>query len=459
MSNFRQHPSSFRDEAGFVFLKDDILYRQVNQLYAPHYQRAVTSGFYQFAIENNLLIPHLELQENLTGTDNWYTTLKPEPVQTISYPYEWPFDMLKDAALLTLRLTKEALRYGLILKDATPYNIQWFKGQLIFIDTLSFENYQPERPWNAYRQFCEQFLSPLLLMHYHQTFLHPLMLAWPEGIPIELTKKLLPFRSRFSLHTWLHIFLQSHISEKTRHKEFHKVAFSQKKLMRLLLSLELLIEKLKIRDSEKHWSAYYHEAKERGDYLKTKTAVLESWISKIQNIHTATDLGCNTGEFSLRCARKGLHTLAIDADAACINLLYRKIKNESITSVQPLIGNAAFPSPGIGWQNKERLPLLTRIISDVTLALALIHHLAISANIRFRQMAELFRKICKRFLIIEFVPADDEKTLWLLRHGKPLPEDYSEQHFLTAFQKHFKLEDSLPVADSGRTLYLFSVTP
>ncbi|MCB0740282.1 MAG: hypothetical protein KDB92_04365, partial [Chitinophagaceae bacterium] len=167
-----------------------------------------------------------------------YTTLQPEPVPFITYPYEWSFDMLKDAALLTLRITKEAMASKMILKDASPFNIQWYRGKLIFIDTLSFEKYDASKPWIAYRQFCECFLSPLLIMHYKKITLQNLMLSYPDGIPVTVTKNLLPRRTKLSLHLYLHIHLQAKYAGRKTNTKDKPVNFSEKKMINILTSLE-----------------------------------------------------------------------------------------------------------------------------------------------------------------------------------------------------------------------------
>ena len=214
-ASFKTHASSYRDPSGFIFKKEEVLYRQVNKIFKADFDLFINSGCYQSFAGKGWLIPHETIPENFTNTDDWYLTLKPANIPFISYPYEWSFDMLKDAALLTLNLLKESLQYGLILKDATPYNIQFLGSRPVFIDTLSFEKYEEQEPWIAYRQFCECFLSPLLLSSYSKQPLQQLMLAYPEGIPLAITRSLLPWRSKFSLYTYLHLSL-IHISEPTR---------------------------------------------------------------------------------------------------------------------------------------------------------------------------------------------------------------------------------------------------
>src|ERR1044071_7204714 len=155
MSLPQPHAASYRDPSGFIFQKDGIIYRQINKVFKDDFDLFVSSGCYKHLSDKNLLIHHEEIKENLTGSENRHTILKPEQLEYISYPYEWSFDMLKDAALLTLQLAKESTRFGMILKDATAFNVQWHKGRMIFIDSLSFERYDESKPWIAYRQFCE----------------------------------------------------------------------------------------------------------------------------------------------------------------------------------------------------------------------------------------------------------------------------------------------------------------
>src|SRR5688572_13844225 len=193
-----QHPASYRDPSGFIFSRNGIIYRQVNNIYKEHFDHLTTSGLYGSLVSKKWLLPHQKI-ESFTGTgEHAYCILQPEPVSYLSFPYEWSFSMLRDAARLTLDIALECMAHGMMLKDATPFNIQWHKGRMTFIDTLSFEVYTPASPWIAYRQFCESFLAPLALMHYHGWPLHQLQLAYPEGIPLPLAVKWLPFRSKWN---------------------------------------------------------------------------------------------------------------------------------------------------------------------------------------------------------------------------------------------------------------------
>jgi hypothetical protein len=205
------HPASFRDPSGFVFRMNGLVYRQVNQCYAADYDRLIQSGLYQALTRKGWLVPHEATGENLTGSDEWHETLLPQQIGRISYVREWSPGQLKDAALLTLNILETAIAHGMILKDASPYNVQFVDGRPLFIDSLSFERYDETKPWVAYRQFCECFLFPLYLQHYLRTGIGKILGAYPEGIPAAVTAKLLPWKSRFNAGAWLHVMMQKRI--------------------------------------------------------------------------------------------------------------------------------------------------------------------------------------------------------------------------------------------------------
>ena len=432
-----QHASSYRDPSGFVFTKDEKLYRQVNTVFKDEFDYFIKSGCCFKLQEKGVLIQHEIIHQNLTGSPDWYLTVKPAYIDFISYPCEWPFDMLKDAALLTLQLAKEALSFNMILKDATPYNIQWHLGKLIFIDTLSFERYDEEKPWIAYRQFCEMFLSPLLIMHYSKKSMPELLLAYPDGIPLAITTSLLPWRSKFSFHTYLHIHLHAGISEKKHPSPEKKLTYSKRKLLNLLESLESLISQLRSPDQKTVWEDYYCEAADRGVYLANKKNIIQKWIDELPGINSCADLGANDGVFSALLAKKNIRVIATDADAYVVNRLYKAIKKTGGENIQPLVSDLSNPTPATGVNNSERASFISRIKVDLVLALALVHHLAIGKNIPFDMIASFFSALGTH-LIIEFVPEQDEKVQLMLAKRKNIFNQYEPAHFEKSFA-HFIL--------------------
>ena len=240
MNNNREVPGSFRDPSGFLFWQNGSLYRQINIIYKDHYDRLMNSGLYEELTKTGLLIPHQEVDIEPAQPGIAYKIIQPERIDFISYPYEWCFSQLKDAALTTLRIQKKALDFGLSLKDASAYNVQFRKGKPVFIDTLSFESYHEGQPWIAYRQFCQHFLAPLALMSCKDIRLNQLLRIYIDGIPLDLASSLQPFRTRFSLSLLSHIHLHARSQKRFADKKVdtRQIKLSRVGLLGLINNLE-----------------------------------------------------------------------------------------------------------------------------------------------------------------------------------------------------------------------------
>ncbi|HEY0678772.1 MAG TPA: hypothetical protein VGD17_10835, partial [Chitinophagaceae bacterium] len=314
MSTYLQHPSSFRDPSGFVFRWEDRIYRQVNLKYATTYDRFMQSGLYDKLISAKRLLTHEEINENITGSTEWYKTLLPEQLSFISYPYEWCYDQLRDAALLVLDIMRQSINQGFILKDATPFNVQFHNGKPVWIDTLSFEVHDPSKPWVAYRQFCECFLFPLYLGRYLKTDIHKTLSTYLEGIPASLTGRLLPMRSGLSLGVWLHVYLQGAVKSDSRPSPT-QAGFSRKKLLNLIMHLETIIGGLRGRRTGTIWSDYYDTTILSRQYLEEKERLFRELLQEI-SYNSALDAGTNDGHFARILAESGADIIAIDNDSA-----------------------------------------------------------------------------------------------------------------------------------------------
>lgn len=447
----QKHPGSFRDPAGFIFYQNGILYRQVNKSFEQSFDAFEKTGACQAFIDKSWLIPHTRLTDNISGDPDAAFFLQPERLSFTTYPYEWSFDMLRDAALLTLQLAEACVDKDLQLKDATPYNIQWKKGKPVFIDSLSFEPLRPG-PWIAYRQFCESFLAPLLIMHYNKQHLPELFKAWPEGIPLTTAAKMLPWRSRLSIHTYLHIHMQAKLSKKTTSKKPSPAGFGKDKLKRIFLSLKTLIQSLKTPDTKTEWADYYEEAGQRGEYLAAKQALVKQWLREMPKAKQVLDLGANEGAFTNIAVLNNMDVIAADIDPECINRLYLQGKKQNDPRITTLVQDLAWPSPGMGVNNQERSPFLHRVRADVAMALALIHHLALQKKMHFDMIRDMFHPMAAN-LIIEFVPAEDEKATLLLERIEGLKPGYTQEGFEQSFLQSYQLHKKANVAGSSRTLY------
>ncbi len=449
-SDGKKHPASYRNPSGFIFISNKEIYRQINPSYKEHFDYFINSGCYTHLYKNGWVIGHQEVSNEMAPFPGAYKVIKPERISFVTYPYEWGFDMLKEAALLTLVVLKEALKFDMVLKDASPYNVQWRDGRFVFIDTLSFEKFS-SKPWIAYRQFCEHFLGPLLIMGYQKIPPHQLLLAYPEGIPLGTVKKILPFRARFSFSVYLHIYLHSRFSNNNTGVQ-KNTSFDKKKLNQLVSSLEALVKGIHINKTASVWSTYYEEGIENPDYLAVKKAKVAEWISKLSNKENILDIGCNTGEFSFIAAQHFNNVYAADFDASCINQLYQANKKAGIKNLQPFILDLTNPSPASGFNGKERMSFMQRNPSDTILALALLHHLVIGKNIPLENVADFFYEIGSLF-IIEFVSINDRKAQGMLKEKNGICHTYTEEHFIAVFSAGFIIEDSFRIPGTERVLY------
>jgi SAM-dependent methyltransferase len=453
--NAGRHPSSYRDPSGFLFLHDGTLYRYVAPAYAPHYDTLVQGGLYRDLAEAALLIPHREVPPPASAPPGAYRVLAPDPVAFISYPYEWCFGQLRDAALCLLEIQRRALIHGMVLKDASAYNVQFHHGRPVWIDTLSFEQYRPGEPWIAYRQFCEHFLAPLLLMARVHVDARRLLREYLDGVPLDVATRMLGCRAALSSTALVHVRLHARSIRKFSGPRAPspggQARVGLKGLEGLVDNLTRAVRSLDWRPSGTEWADYSCMHGYAPESLEAKRRIVENLLKQVHP-RTVWDLGANTGEFSRLAAATGAATIALDADPAAVERNYRQVVSDRETGILPLIQDLSNPSPSLGWGLAERLSLVERGPADVVLALALLHHLAITHNLPFDLIAGFLAKLGRQ-LIIEFVPKDDPQLGLLLRSREDIFTEYTRESFERAFGQWFSIRSGEPLPGSGRILY------
>ncbi len=448
--------SSFRDPSGFLFVESDALYRQVNPAYKDNYDRLIESGLYRDLVGAGLLIPHETVERPEGMPAGAYKILRPERLPFISYPFEWSFGQLKDAALATLRVQRRALDFGMSLKDASAYNIQFRGGKPILIDTLSFEVYQEGSPWVAYRQFCQHFLAPLALMSHKDVRLGQLLRLYIDGVPLSLASSLLPSSTRFDFGLLSHIHLHAGSEKRFAGKP---VDVSGRRVSRLgylglLESLESTVRHLQWRPQGTAWAGYYAGTNYTPAGLEHKTRLVAGLLAEITPApRLLWDLGANTGLFSRLASDRGIETIAFDSDPGAVELAYRQAVEKGEAHLLPLLVDLTNPSPAIGWANEEREALLQRGPADAAMALALVHHLAIANNLPLGRIAEFLSRAC-RWLIIEFVPKSDSQVQRLLASRQDIFGDYTREAFEAEFGRYFRVRRAADIPETQRSLYL-----
>ena len=446
-------PGSFRDPAGHVFVSEGTLYRQIEPAGREAYQRLMQSGLYESLVGDLLLVSHEDLGSPLGQPHA--TLIRPERVPMVSYPYEWCFSQLRDAALAMLAVARKALTFGMVLKDASAYNIQFLRGRPILIDTLSFESYSGG-PWVAYRQFCQHFYAPLLLWSVTDPRLARLSQVFIDGVPLSLASKLLPRRSWLKPGALFHIHMHAAAERKLSGSSSSggPTPSGRGNIEALLESLERAVTATRW-TPKSEWSSYYADQPSYApEAFARKLDLVTGWLNRLQPA-TVWDVGANTGQFSKVAAKQGAHAVALDSDPACVETLYREARAERLETLLPLVADLASPSPAIGWANVERQTLEQRGPADLVLALAVIHHLAIGNNVPLAAVADYFARIGRR-AIVEFVPKSDPMVQRMMASRADIFESYTAEEFERAFSARFTIEQRAVISTSDRLLYLMT---
>ena len=449
------HSSSFRDPSGYVFVENGDIKRVINPIYFKQYRALTNSGFFNSLFKNELLIPHTELSSNEKNI-----IIKAEKIPFITFPYEWSFNMYKEAALLTLKLQKHSLENGFSLKDASAFNITFHKGKAIFIDTLSFDFYAENSPWRAYKQFITHFFGPLLLAHYHGADQLKLLSIFLDGIPVKMLSSLLPFKTKLNplLYSNIHLLAKSEDKHNEDYKgEAKEATLSKKGQLNIIESLYDYIKKLELKE-QSEWGNYYDKTNYTDDAFIEKSKIINTWVKTIKP-KSIIDVGGNDGTF-VRKLNSDIETVLVcDIDNNAVDFNYKTMKLNKEQFMLPFVFDVLNPSAAIGLNNTERDSFLNRIKAfapDVTLALAVIHHMSLSGNVPFKQSAKFFSSFSKN-LIIEFPKRNDS---WVQRLLKSKGEFeayfnyYNINNFESSYTEYFEIVEKKHIGNSERVLYL-----
>jgi len=452
---------SFRDPSGFVFTNNRCIYRQVNLSYQEDYDMLMGSGLYYHLTKSGAMISHQEVGNELAPNhDLTYKIIQPEQIDFVSYPYEWCFSQLKEAAILTLAIAQRALAYGMRLKDASAYNVQFHKGRAVFIDTLSFETYKEGEPWVAYRQFCQHFLAPLALMVFQDVRLNQLLRIYIDGIPLDMASKMLPMKTRVDFGLLAHLHLHAKSQQKFAGKKIDgslpKNNLSKNTYINLLKSLMATVKKLNLSSVKTEWTEYYKDTNYSSDAFDSKKDIIKAFLAKITP-KSVWDLGANTGEFSRIASDQGILTVAFDIDPGAVIKNHKLIKTGKEKNLLPLIMDLTNPSPALGWHHQERQSLIDRGPVDLAMALALVHHLAIGNNVPLVSIAHFFADL-SNYLIVEFIPKSDSQVQHLLLSREDVFPEYTLEGFIAAFNQFFQIINQQNVEGSDRILFLMKAT-
>ena len=461
MNPARLEAGSFRDRHGQIYHYQGRILRGVSKTAMSHWQQLQSTGFYNSFSESGRLvktwIPSDVQPAELDSKAKWHGLLEHEPITIISYPYEWTFGMLRDAAILQLELLQAALEEEMILKDSTPYNIQFEGTRPVFIDIPSLERYQAGSAWVGYRQFCQMYLYPLMFQAYKNLPFQAYLKGSIDGIAPDEAAAIFSFRDRFRAGVFSHAYLQSKLEirysakQKSVSKDLKNAGFNQELIKANIRRLLKLVKKLQWQPPGSEWAEYseFHNYNE-SDHARKEKFVAKAARSTGGNL--VWDIGCNTGQFSRIAAEHANTVVALDADHLAVDHLYRKLKSTDQNNILPLVMNLSDPSPNWGWRGVERTELATRATPDLVLCLALLHHAVISANIPVRQFVEWLVSL-DADIVIEFVGRDDDKVQQLLRNKADQYDDYQPEYFERCLKDYFSIEDRMLLNEGRREIF------
>lgn len=462
MIDARRDPASFRDPGGHVYVVEGEVFRTVMPRAREDYEFVRSTGVLQELSRRNLVIPAAEVTgERVSaraGKDAAYVLQHPA-IPFISYPYEWSFPALKAAALLTLDVHLDALEHGVTLSDASAYNIQFIGPRPVFIDYLSFRKYREGEFWIGHRQFCEQFLNPLLLTSATGVPHHAWYRGTLEGIPAGDLSRVLPLRRKLSWNVLTHVVLQAGLSRPQATGDAARVStmkFPLDAFRRMLRSLRRWIETLEPAGSRGTiWADYARNNSYTDDDARRKAEFVAEFVQSTRP-HMLWDIGCNTGDYAAVALRSGARTVVgFEADHGALDLAFSRASSEGL-SLLPLYLDAANPSPSQGWNEAERRGLRDRAKADAVLALAVVHHLAIGRNVPLPAVVDWLIDLAPAG-VIEFVPKSDPMVKRMLRLREDIFADYDEETFLEAVRRRAEVVSSSRAGTSGRLLVRYRV--
>ncbi len=462
MTDIRLEPGSFRDRHGRVFYVDDQVYRGLSAKALADWESLAHSDFFERSMVRGDIVATQRVDPKQvpsvsTHAGTWAGFLRHATVPFVSYPYEWSFSMLQDAAQLHLRLLAEALEEDFILKDASAYNVQWLGAAPVFIDIPSFEHRAPGHPWAGYRQFCQLFLYPLMLQAYKDISFRPWLRGQIDGVEPHTMAGLFTGRFRFKPGVLTHVTLQAKLQAKASDtqrnvkSDLERAGFNKAMIQANVKRLRRLVERLTWRRSRSEWS-HYTELDHYSDADKNAKADFVHRAAATRHWALVWDIGANTGAFSRIAADHADYVVAMDADELAVERMFISLREQNDSRILPLVVNLADTSPDLGWRGMERKSLTKRQSPQLTLCLALIHHIVIGANIPLPEFVDWLAEL-KSALIIEFISKQDPMVQQLLRNKDDVYEDYDETIFKESLTRAYTITDEQTLGNGNRILY------
>ena len=457
-------PASFRDPSGHVYALNDRIIRTVLPHGMQEFDYVLSTGLLDTLAQARMVLPFERMRGAIPASADFGDVkawLEVPRIPFISFPYEWTFSGLKAAALLHLDIHIMVLDAGVTLSDASAYNVQFSGARPVFIDHLSFRRYRDGEFWLGHRQFCEQFLIPLLLRSQFGIPHNSWYRGSLEGIPLDEFARMLRFRDYFSWDMLTHILVQSWFQRTTfsgsaplGEMKTPSASLPRPRFRRMLDKLRQWIAQLRPAGTGKTvWQDYETTHSYKSDEMARKKAFVAQFIRERQP-KQLWDLGCNTGEFSTLALQEGAaYVVGFDMDHGALETCFTRASQDSL-ALQTVVTALDNPSPSQGWRERERQGLQERTSADALVALALVHHLAIARNIPLGQIVDWLVRLAPAG-VVEFIPKTDPMVQRLLSLREDIFPNYSLDNFSLELARSAGIVRTAQLSQNGRTLFWY----
>lgn len=455
-------PGSFRDPEGRVFQHAGAVFRTLSPGALARMERLQADGLFERLANEELLVESRLLpaaDEGLDGKELGAKVIRHARVPFLTYPYEWSFGMLREAALLTLEVARRCLERGYILKDATAYNVAWSGGRMRFLDVLSIDDYQPGQPWQAYGQFCREFLFPLMLTSYKGIEFQAWLRGTLSGLGARDFVRLLGARDLLRWGVFKHAVLQAMLERDFAARPIRlddavgRAHLSKAAVENIIAGLRRLVASLSYHPRASTWRNYAANAPYDPSETDRKQDFVRLGLARVRP-KTVADLGANVGRYSRIAAESAELVIAADLEPACVETLYASLAGDRLAAkVVPMVQDFSNPSPGVGWALGERKSLFERLKADFFLALALVHHLCIGANVPLSWFVEFLRKVAPAG-VVEWVDGSDPMVARMIGGRASVFSGYNREAFEAEIARHFRIAARESLGDGRRVLYL-----
>lgn len=455
-----RHPGSYVDPAGAVFEVNGRILRGIAPPYTEFYTALLQDGPVKSMIGRQI-IETAPVAETLPG---YPLVLEHRALSPVSYCYEWPPHMLKAAALLTLDICIELARHDLVLKDAYPWNVVYEGPRPIFVDFTSIVPQDPKLLWVAYDQFCRFLLYPLTLSSWRPGRLtRTLLLDHINGISDSELVPLLPAGAWLGM-PWLvsRVYLPRLVLRMVRRSGSEgalanmsaRLQPTRQARVSFFSSLRRIVDSIRLPSQHSRWADYYADIESfmRPADFNLKQATVARILAECRP-ETVSDIGCNQGGYSIIAANAGARVTAFDTDEDSIALLYT-LASERKLDILPLVIDFLSPSPACGWRAMQYPAAPRRFRSKMALALALVHHLAITQRQTFERIVPALADYADRWLLTEFVPLDDPRAREISLTQQRDLSWYTLDNYIAALRTVFSSVAPYPSFPEGRVLLL-----